>query len=1158
MKILRVEIENLNSLRGKHCIDFEGPPLGEAGLFAITGPTGAGKSTLLDAITLALFGRAARYGNERNPEGMMSRQTGGCSAAVFFEVRHGERYTATWELRRARGKEDGKIQPARRFIYNADGIPIAESITEAESRIVELVGLDYDRFLRSVMLAQGEFARFLKATADEQAQLLESLTATSIYSELGRLCYREGKDREDALAAREAAANRVSLLSPEEREEKVQGLAAAQARQVAEDERERAMREAVAKALQLAQALQKIDGLERRLREVEAAREAAGDDLGRLALHEQTGAYVEELRIYDGCRKRLREERQAASRAMELATQAEVRWWTGLTAAAAWCRQDVHQAVAEVTAGEGALQSLTHERDERELWLKSHGVDATLGEALPSLSKGIVELTTARREKLRSIQNVQRIQGQRPALEAALTQAGAALSAAEERYTVRQSERDAEGARLRELLAEGDEGKIEDERENCQRHLNGIAKLKEWVEETGKRERKLATLTARLAEFEPQLASADQQEASVRQELAAAELARRRCEDHYEKAKQIASLEQHRAALRPDEMCPLCGSTEHPFLDHGTGDFTPTQLSRDVAAAKTLERAKVQALAEASKAVALLQEKQKACRASCTDEENALLAQREGIRKLAEKLRLTEATGVTLIEREAQLNELARGMRERLERIRAARGALERAEKVLNACDKEVAAARNGCEKATQALDNQQKRLMEEELAGAQWQERSAAAGERLGQQLEPFGVGIPAPGEEEALEQMLRQRAQSYREMSDAEQRCRAQIAQKGESLKHARERLDQALEREGRLGRQVAEAQVDCRRVDEGEATAQRRNWSAAAEMEEALSELREGDKVAKASRRMADVALETADTAFGECRDSLTKRLETSPFADIEALTAARLDLAEVARVQALKEKLRSQQDQLTGERASLQQSIDELRLEGVAEGEAVVELRGALEVIVAENKARLEQIFALRSALSSDDEQRRQHAAELAAVAADREQLKVWKHLQALIGSADGKRFREFAQGISLDILVRHANLHLRRLSQRYLIRRSTEEVLDLRIEDLYQAGMARTMSSLSGGESFLVSLALALGLADLAGRNVRIDSLFIDEGFGSLDSQTVDIAIAALEALQQESKTIGVISHVELLKERIATQIQVVKLSGSASRLHVTG
>src|SRR6185437_17111174 len=153
------------------------------------------------------------------------------------------------------------------------------------------------------------------------------------------------------------------------------------------------------------------------------------------------------------------------------------------------------------------------------------------------------------------------------------------------------------------------------------------------------------------------------------------------------------------------------------------------------------------------------------------------------------------------------------------------------------------------------------------------------------------------------------------------------------------------------------------------------------------------------------------------------------------------------------------------------------------------------------------------------------------------------------LDALIGSARGDKFRKFAQGLTLDHLLRLANTHLHRLHARYLLRRKSTGELELEIVDGWQADIARDTRTLSGGESFLVSLALALALSDLVSHKTSIESLFLDEGFGTLDGDTLEIALDALDTLNAGGKMIGVISHVEGLKERIATQIKVEKGGG---------
>ena len=218
MKILKVTIRNLNSLKGDHVVEFGKEPLASAGLFAITGPTGSGKTTILDAITLALFGKAARYGNAPSPEDVMTRGAVDCSAEVTFEVKKGI-FVAQWSLARARGKLEGTIQNARRCVMSAAGKIIADQVKDVNSKIEDLLGLDHERFMRSVMLAQGQFAKFLTAKPDERAQLLESLTGSDIYSQIGVMAYDEAGKIEQGIITREQRIQAIVLLTDVQKDE---------------------------------------------------------------------------------------------------------------------------------------------------------------------------------------------------------------------------------------------------------------------------------------------------------------------------------------------------------------------------------------------------------------------------------------------------------------------------------------------------------------------------------------------------------------------------------------------------------------------------------------------------------------------------------------------------------------------------------------------------------------------------------------------------------------------------------------------------------------------------------------------------------------------------------------------------------------------------
>ena len=293
MKIQRIILNNLNSLRGKHIIDLTAEPLSNAGLFAITGPTGAGKSTLLDAITLALYGRAARYGNQPNPENIMSRRCGECSAEVEFEVPKGK-YRAVWQLRRARGKANGRIQPPRRYIYD-NGTTLAQQVRECDELVVELIGLDYDRFVRSVMLAQGEFARFLKADANERAGLLECLTGTDIYSTLGIRAFEEAKRRENDLMIKQQALEQIEILKDEERQEVEDHIAGLnKEKHVLEKDLDEKSEIAV-NIDKLESALTQKTEITENLEVLEASRKDAEPDLKLLKRHRETTPFRDDL-----------------------------------------------------------------------------------------------------------------------------------------------------------------------------------------------------------------------------------------------------------------------------------------------------------------------------------------------------------------------------------------------------------------------------------------------------------------------------------------------------------------------------------------------------------------------------------------------------------------------------------------------------------------------------------------------------------------------------------------------------------------------------------------------------------------------------------------------------------------------------------------------
>ncbi|MCC6727681.1 MAG: hypothetical protein IT258_24455, partial [Saprospiraceae bacterium] len=289
--------------------------------------------------------------------------------------------------------------------------------------------------------------------------------------------------------------------------------------------------------------------------------------------------------------------------------------------------------------------------------------------------------------------------------------------------------------------------------------------------------------------------------------------------------------------------------------------------------------------------------------------------------------------------------------------------------------------------------------------------------------------------------------------------------------------------------------------------------------------------------------------------DLENQVSSGLSKAGFETLGALRSAILPNEVAAKIEAVAEQLKLREVAVKQEK---QQAEDALK---IAQTEAVTNetepvLMEQIAILELEMQVFQQSIGALNQQLKDNDARKQEGETILQQIENQRIEYNKWAAVHDLIGSHDGAKFRKFAQGLTLQKLVQLANVHLGNLYGRYVVTKRPGEDLELDIVDTYQADNVRSMMTLSGGESFLVSLALALGLSDLAGRNANIRSLFIDEGFGTLDDQTLDFAISTLENLQSQGKTIGIISHVKELKERIPTQVRVLKKGGGTSVVEV--
>ena len=306
---------------------------------------------------------------------------------------------------------------------------------------------------------------------------------------------------------------------------------------------------------------------------------------------------------------------------------------------------------------------------------------------------------------------------------------------------------------------------------------------------------------------------------------------------------------------------------------------------------------------------------------------------------------------------------------------------------------------------------------------------------------------------------------------------------------------------------------------------------------------------------AKKSLELQIEEESAKLEVLKKSLEELYEQNGFSDEEELKSAMLETQEREELTKFCNDIENRYKEIQTLYKETEHQLQEHKKEPLTQ-RTVKELEILLALLTQKADALQESIGSSKKELELNQENSNRFQKRIAALQEKKEAFGVWVKLNELVGSADGTKFKKFAQGITLDQLISLANQHLEVLSPRYTLARNQEKLLELEIVDSYQGNVERPVSTLSGGESFIVSLALALGLSELASQKIAIDSLFLDEGFGTLDTESLETALNALNLLQTSGKMVGVISHVKALKERIPLQIRVVPNGDGTSRVEV--
>ncbi len=1242
MRILTIRGRNLASLAGDFALAMDQAPLDKLGLFAITGATGAGKSTLLDAMCLALFDRTPRLGERggvpvgrpdeevdarllaNDVRGVLRRGAGEGFAEVDFLGRDGRRYRARWTVRRARSKAEGRFQAQEMVLTDvATGQTFGRTKSEVLKAIEERLGLSFDQFRRSALLAQGEFAAFLRADANERAELLERMTGTEVYSKLSTAAHQRHKELQEELEKLAHGVAAIARLTDEDRaaqeelrtrEEAAQAEAQAaqaraeqaahwyteRARLVAQEAEAEQARQRAAQAVEAAEPrkvelarvrsaevlrapVARVDETARRLEDADSALTArrAEEESARASAqkHEEARAKaearknaaveaeatarpaLEEAVKLDAALERARSDEQEAARKLDAARESE---------------RLAGDEVARVAKEESAARA---DVDVARAWLSEHGRLEALAREWPRWEAELTRYGRATQEETVARDSLTKLRTQAESLRAEVDlrreerrEAGEAVQAAE--ATVASAEAaqgedaGAERRTRRESLLSRQEG------------LRALTEARKGASEAARAEQEAAE-EADKARAEQASATAEAEAAKVRR--IEHEAALKEAQRALDGARAAQGFSEHRAELREGEPCPLCGATEHPYgraeaaleglvveargrVEALEGERTVATRAEATASARAAGAGPRASQAEARREAAAKRRAQQreswsTCRAKLVGDLPPEDAEAEGVESWLEAALAEAKARLAVLKTEEEAAEkLARAAKEARAALTVARERQEETEKVLRQSEE---ALRQNVE--AQAVSEREltraSEVRQEVLVGLatpfkdsqRWQESLTA---------DPVSFRMRCAkwvAEWNTREQALREaearvvQAEAKRAPAEATAGLRhTQTEDCAGALARAQELLRETQATRGALlgGRPTAEVRATLHRELE---EASRAFESVRAEAEKAKQaaatiaalvgeavRTREAASTAKAEAEAALSALLSERSLTLEAVRALLARDAAWCEAEERALSALRQSHEHALSV------LKEREGQRTRHEAS--------GLPSLSEAEAPT----ACERARADTEARRQAVATVKARLEQDDEARRRHGEQARLLEEKQRAGGVWRTLSELIGSHDGKKFKVFAQSLTLDALLHHANAHLDELAPRYRLMRVPKYDLDLQVVDRDMGDEVRAVSSLSGGEGFLVSLALALGLASLSSETTQVETLFIDEGFGTLDPETLEVALATLDALQATGRQVGIISHVSGLAERIGVQVRVVKQGAGRSRLVVVG
>lgn len=1240
MYIRKITINNITSLKGENVIDFTREPLRSADLFAITGDTGAGKSTILDCICLALYNRAPRFSLRERSAGAATQGSGAQqlhnydtrnvlrrgasegSCAVEFFTQEGT-FVATWSVR---VKRTGTYDTVVRSLEQIAPRKKTFDPREVQSEITRLVGLDYDQFTRTVILAQNSFANFLRAKRDEKSKLLEKITGTEIYNHISTIVYEQNQKAQadynlkqeeynhfkaetiDADTLRETN-SRKGLLEAQQRnfDESVELLK----KQLAwYDEYERLEKNVEKTTEEYSRANRASVGLTaererlQRYDDVAAIRDkvvTVQNDSRRIVNGKR---YMEEL---DRSEEQLRRDKAAASVELDEARAELDKNETMLRQ-----REPLFKKAAEISR-----EIDIHETARKE---KASELEAKNKQAseLRSKLEGKTNALRALEAKRENCKNT--LQALTPH-QAMLDQYGSVIEKIK-RYG--ELEEAAESMRKSQAGLNDDLEKIKKAIADIESEIIGVTQQKDTLEKTrtqlqnsilGTSNEKLQKNYNEAFTLQTQLLGArrlwnsladeydsERQNESLISSLSITIDARKgqlhdmelettklrqiyEIHEKYFNMGQADSIKDMRRDLREGDPCPVCGATHHPY--HSESEQRLSEVVSNAEQARDEARERYNAAEEKFNNLKTTQSSDKEKYRNLLDKRADIAHRIEVYSKDWERYaeldksfadcsanvnadarrititQLLENAGQTVEDTQRRLAEYNR-CRSEIERCTAE---MEKFTDKISEMQTKLADLRMKKGRNEGNLDTLGKNLhenadsaheiygdLEQLLTLADWRRLIRDDRKQLHEDITAYYDKRKAC--EEELQQVEAQVGETGREITTLEG-SQQKITDEIQELDTKIGDIDTAIA----AGRNDIVRMFGSERPDEAERLARNKIEENRKAVELKLATLNKAEQAlgaAKAKRIQA----ETEINRIEEEKLRLNTEIDTWISAFNQNHSSVRFsELVEIfssdCNWNAMRETLRKADSELelAGDRLKAAQAALNSWQSRPEHPDRAVETRqyiaSSIDNIALKRRDTDRELEDIRRKLALHDngvenmERLKPSLGEMEKNATE------WAKLNALVGSKNGMVFSLVAQNSTLRLLVDHANAQLALFSPRYRLRKA-DDTLDLEIIDQYMGDEHRPVASLSGGETFVVSLALALGLASLSNRRLSIGSLFIDEGFGNLDNDSLDMVIHALSNLNAQGRKVGIISHTQQIRENIFPQIQVVRKSNADS------